>query len=577
MPYNQFDGTDPCPSVGLFPLHHVLSTGGWPVHDQIDFELRERGSVRVFHSRSSDLPYMNPWVYTAHHATASMQDALRNLHYRAMLWLNSRMPTQRPFPLHLTWAESATMEVETRAPAVRVHCNETTHSFSSDPLGRLTVKFPRLEEGTSNSWRRKPPEGLDTELDSEPGADHYFVTDEFDLTEYLPRYLLDRGLTTTATLPLNETELFDQDRRIIVIPKDIWNDTASSLGLVILMAGDDVPSEAVHFNALACSVDARWVNATSVMKLLPEKQPEHDYGRGGSRVPVSVELPGGETGVLGGIGLITTDLPHGSWSSIRLHESWYNLFSPPVPDDIFPTRDMLAGPRLKQTSLEKLLDLVYVNGDFSHTGPERQKISAVLAALFVDGVARTGLHLNRQTSQITRVSIFGDKELFDFTEDQARSLVRQGGPRETFSRPIDFNGHGVTEVRMTVSYMGYNMSTSNGWFTLVSMALLSIHAAIVLAHCGLALWKGDSGSPWDTIVELLALAHGSTPPGKEILANTSSGVQSFQTFKLVAWIENSGEAPEGEDRGEGRLQLMLSGQPAVRDPASKPEIDKLYN
>jgi hypothetical protein len=66
------------------------------------------------------------------------------------------------------------------------------------------------------------------------------------------------GLTNTTSLPLNRTEFFAEARRILVIPTDIWNNTASSLGLVILLDGNGDPEKPAPFNAVACSVDARW-------------------------------------------------------------------------------------------------------------------------------------------------------------------------------------------------------------------------------------------------------------------------------------------------------------------------------
>lgn len=575
-PILQFYGSEPCPSAGFIPFHNLLSMGGWPVHSQVDFELREMRGVKMFHSRATSDLYMDPWAYTAHRAASSLQDALRNLHYQAMYWLERRHPKLRPFPLQLTWAESVRMEVHTRAPAVRVNCNETTDSFA-DPFGRLIIRFPRLEEGLSTSWRRKPPEGL--EGDSEPGVDHYFKADEFDLTDYVRPYLRKRGLISNASLPLDEAGLFAGARRVVIIPKDIWNNTASSLGLLVLLDNAD-PDKVANFRALACSVDARWAKAKSVMKLLPEKQPQHDYAGGGSPVASTVELPGGENGPFGGIGLIPVDLPQdGTWSTIRLHESWYNAFSPLVPDDILPTRDLLAGPnpRVGQTSLEKLLDLVYVGGNFGYHSPERTKFANVLATILADGVARTGLHLNRNTSQITRESIFGDGPLFDFSEHQARTLVRQGKARKTFSKPSAFNGYDTTMIEMTATYTGYNMFAAGKWSSWVSIALLGVHAVIVLIHTTRVFKMKGSGEAWDTIAELVVLAQNSTPPETGILANTSSGVQSLQTFGLVTWVENSQQRPEGENKGEGQLRLVFSRAPAIRDVDMKVEKDKRYN
>lgn len=204
-----------------------------------------------------------------------------------------------------------------------------------------------------------------------------------------------------------------------------------------------------------------------------------------------------------------------------------------------------------------------------------------MSAIFADGVARSGSFLNKTTSQITMESIFQDKAWFGFTEPQARSLVRQGHPKPTIHKLFAFNSYNTTKMIMTATYTGYKMSASNSWFASSAVVLLLTHALMALVHTMRTIIWVDSGDAGDTILELVVLAQNSFPPDQGILYNTSSGVQSLETFKLVAWVKRSQREPEGprgeEAPGEGQLELVISKTQAIRDPVFIPEHNKLYN
>lgn len=571
-----FRGQSPCPSSGLLALHHILSQGGWISHSPSDVDVRDSLMVKTIHSRPATVAHADSWTYAAHHATAMVQDALRNIHFEALWWLEGVTPLRSPYPLHLLWAESVRMEVDTKAPIVRVHCHEQTEAFS-DPLANISIKFPRLEEGLS-SWQPKPPGGMAD--DPEPQSGHYYKMDTFDLTDHITRHIYDRGLTNSTSLPLNRTEFFSEARRILVIPTDIWNNTASSLGLVILLDGDGDPEKPAPFNAVACSVDARWAKAKSVMRPLPNLQAQHDYVLGRNRVPVSVELAEEKERWLGRLGLIPIDPPDdGLWDMVRLHESWYHLWSPVLPGDILPAPDPFFRGGVGQSSLERILELVYRSDTLDYHGEQRTVFANILSIMFADGLSRAGLALNVNTSRITADATYEDRGGGQFTDAQARSLICYGDPKQSFPKPAAFDGHNTTQVTLRAIYTGYNLSVQNSWFSWLCVVLLLAHAAMAFLHTAWVVLHGRTGSAWDSILELVALAQSSEPPAKPILANTSAGVRSLRTSGLVAWVENSQRRPEGAKKGEGRLRLVLDDNDTqgTRDPELKVKEDRFYN
>jgi hypothetical protein len=85
----------------------------------------------------------NTWAYSAHAATAVLQDAMRSYHRGALKHLITKHPYLHPFPKRLDWAKPKRYQVETKAPAARVFCEL---QGIMDLGGRnLTVKFPNLK------------------------------------------------------------------------------------------------------------------------------------------------------------------------------------------------------------------------------------------------------------------------------------------------------------------------------------------------------------------------------------------------------------------------------------------------
>lgn len=529
--------------------------------------------LKTIYSRPGRDQIMDFWAYTAHHATASIQDGMRDLHHRALDWLDKHSPQALPYLDNLHRAESIRVEVDTKAPAVRVHCVEQTVAFSSPVSQHLSIEFPRLQENRT-AWVREP----DQYSAPDPHSELFYGRDIFDVTDKVPQYLFKRGVTNSSNLPLNATEIFADYRRVLVIPQDIWNGTASSLGLLILLAGDNDQNKEAPFNAMACSIDARWSLATSIMTNHPDRQPLHFFYNGRTGVPARVELRS-ETMRRLDYHEHRFDPPRdGSLTPIRLHESWYELVSPTLPDDLMPTPDPLFRGGRGQSSFERILEIMYYSDAIELGGDQRRAYQNMLSVMVADAVARAGSSFNNITSRIIGdlTPVSGHHE---FNESLATTMIRHGDPTETFSRPSIFEGHNTTKITMKAVFTGYVLSSSTSWFNWFCIGLLLAHAAMALIHSIWVVLLGTrTSNAWDTIPQLVALAQQSEPPAEPILMNTSAGSRSFQTPGLLSWVEVAdNKLTDAQRRGQGPLRLIVNYGAQSRESGLMPKVDTRYN
>jgi hypothetical protein len=530
-----------------------------------DFLLR-----KTIYSRPPSKRSIDSWSYTAHQPTAIIQDALRDLHRGALDWLHETHPNDPPYPIHLQWAESVRVEAETKAPLVRVSCVEQTEAFNTS-LGDLMVAFPRLEEHRRGVFGNPDENSVQV-----PGTDLYYNRDLYNLTERVPEYLFRRGLTNSSTFPLNITEIFADFRRVLIIPQEIWNETASSLGLLVLLDGKGDPEKPAPLNALACSIDARWARAKSIMTTSPHRQTAHDYTSGRSKVLVNIEL---ESHVMENLEFVIWpfDPPKdGTLEMVRLHESWYELLSPFVPDNIRPPGSLFRGGK-GQSAVERLLDVTYFSDALDFKGDQRRVFENILSVVFADGISRSGSLLNIGNSMLTQEA-FRATTRPELTEAQARTMVRHGEAVPTFSKPSLLRDHETTQVTMRTMYVGYVLSASTSPFNWFCIALLLVHALLALAHTiWIIFFDRHTSNAWDSIPELVALAQKSEPPAKPILANTSAGTRSFRISRLNMWVEAEHEVVNGGKGPQGPLRMVLHEGVRGRQTSVRPENDTLYN
>ncbi|KAH7011116.1 hypothetical protein EDB80DRAFT_762470 [Ilyonectria destructans] len=528
-----------CPGAGFAPLHQYFSTWWNHLNTGFSFELRDWRIRKMIYARPSLRAEANTWAFTAHAATATLQDAMRGLHSDALGFLHDSHPQISPYPEYLMWADPIRFQVETKVPAVRVFCQPKGMVWLWGE--NLTVEFPSINE--FDEWWGIPSEYPEEKSLKLPKMK------TLDVLEFIQEDLAGRGLLENSSSLLNG-EIFQNGRRTLIFPVDTES-TGNSLDLVVLLGATWNSSvEIPPSNVLSCSIDARWVKAHTVMEMRSNNQLSHEYHLG--RVQNLIETK--SHALERTLGYVRFKPPtDGSWPRIRLHSSWYKMLAPTLPNEPLNGLPWLTKLGSNQTTLEALFDMIYNPLESTLEGFE-----TVIATAVADGLSRSGLIPNYNGSRFL--------EAWPFTEwtvendDLARTMVRQGDPIESFPAPSDLKPN-LTRMVMKATYRGYVMQAI-GWFDYLSIAALLFHAAIAFVHSCLLFCSRPTSGAWDTILELLTLTHQSEPPTEPLLANTSAGVASFKTVKLVAYDDL---------RPGGELQLRLRGPAQSRNPFLKPD------
>ncbi|RSL68006.1 hypothetical protein CEP54_002914 [Fusarium duplospermum] len=430
-----------CPSHGFLRMYQHFISWWNGYNTGYAFELNDGFQRKTIYAGPALLSDANTWAYSAHAATAVLQDALRNFHFKALKYLAAKHPSMPPFPRGLDWASPKRYEVETNGPAAMVFCEL---QGIMDLQGRnLTVKFPNLK-GLDEYWEDK---GI-PEVREVHGAK---VLDEVDVLVDVQRALTTRGILQDQESILIAS-IFDDRRDALIVATDIWGTTKNSLGLVILFKDlfyhtstiADIPPPS---NVVACSIDA------------------HDY-------PISHEYYWGRV-----LNLIQTELAFKDrmgyirartpgkpiMDDIRLTTDRYDMLSPTLPDNL----PWLPIQGSKRTTLETLLISIY-SEYFRQT-----ELENLIATVFVDGLSRSGLIPNHDSARFLEAWSFGD---FSINNTKlARKLVRQGDPIEIFPEPTILKSGNMTRMGMKAIYNGYVMTAQN-WFDKISMAGLILHA-----------------------------------------------------------------------------------------------------
>ncbi|KIX00567.1 uncharacterized protein Z518_09632 [Rhinocladiella mackenziei CBS 650.93] len=153
-----------------------------------------------------------------------------------------------------------------------------------------------------------------------------------------------------------------------------------------------------------------------------------------------------------------------------------------------------------------------------------QVVELILASYIVDGMSRVGLeeHMGQQSVDNSRI------------------------------------------VTVTTTIQGYAYMAS-ATADYLAIAVLLGHATIAFVYTGYVLWTRRTSGCWDTIEELVALAHSSRPTSA--LANTSTGIHRSSTMSQRVRIRVSPESP-GEE-----VQLIF-GDSAQQ--WQKAEINRKY-
>ena len=91
------------------------------------------------------------------------------------------------------------------------------------------------------------------------------------------------------------------------------------------------------------------------------------------------------------------------------------------------------------------------------------------------------------------------------------------------------------KLRWEVFISGYAY-TLNGAAGALSLAILYLHAALVMCHVVWMFWRRESSDAWETPEEMVALAMTSEPPGDGVLQNAASGIRCRRTFETKVHV-----------------------------------------
>ena len=536
-----------CPSAGYQPLHQYYSTW-WQYNGPIDFEMLDYNLRKTIYVRAATSVAAETWVWTAHAATATLQDTMCGLYRSALKLLEHRHPNVNPYPSRLLSSSQVTYAVPTKVPFVRTAClAQDGLDFRTD---NITVRFPLLEE-YKDHWN---PTGTN------------FTTYTWHATSITRDYLFNRGLIENKDSELSNS-IFVKSSQIIAIPMDIWNHTASSLGLIFLL-NETWPGNKNNIsgsNVMVCSIDARWATAVSVIQVDPKAQLPHEYYRSRTINLVTTEIDDSFSSSIGGEHV---DPPNnGLLTQIRLRKDWYDVFSPMAPNQTL-INWVGNDDGVSQTALEKLLQLTTVKpnplasenqtvyGNSNYKG--QTDYSTVISTAVADSLSRCGRIPNHNHPIPSDAWNNFDWAISDTSV--ARTMVRLGMPKETFPKPDFLAQRNTTKQVMTATYYGYALSADNA-FDYGSIVILLSHATLALLHCVRMIHRKEVYTGLHSIAEALALALKSPPPSDPILTNISSGIKSFDTLGsglrlLVKAREYPGISSGGEKiQDELRFQI----------------------
>ncbi|KAF5251259.1 hypothetical protein FANTH_3694 [Fusarium anthophilum] len=536
-----------CPSSGYMPLFHHFENW-WILHGRaINHEVLDPFLRKTLYTRPALIKEANTWAFTTHHATAVLQDSVRGMHFMAVEHLSREFPSRKPFPDHLKWASKQRYEVQTHVPAARVLCN--AHDMMNLNGNDLKVKFPHPDKLDSFYEEDKPVSG-----------EGIPALVEIDVLDDVKGHLVRRGVIRNRSSSLNDS-MFTDTRPISMAPVDIWPATNASLGIVVLLKNTWNTTVGPRYttNVLACSIDARWAKAKSVMSGLWDEWVPHEYHTGRVLNLVETELE-----LQSKIGYLRVSPPkNDSLRFIRMSTNWYEMLSPQLPDALPSGLKQLPFIGTKMTTLEALFATIY------HVNlSQMASFESVIGAAVVEGLSRCGLDGNGR-----HLEIFLDVAV---NESLARKLVRPGDPKEYWPKPKEPRQE---RLELKAIYTGYVM-TCDSWFDWIANIGLLLYAAIALSHSVYISCKGQTSGAWDSILELVVLCQNSKPPPRPILANTSAGVHSFKTVRSMAWVEVSEDASATTSidvpGNGGELQLRIGDGEEQRDESLKPRVGAAY-
>ncbi|VBB81756.1 Putative protein of unknown function [Podospora comata] len=559
--------SDPnCPSAGFSTLYQHYSHwwANWET-DRVSFELLDSKTRKLAYYIASPNLTVDSWSYMAHMPTAVMQDALQDLHFKSLEYLNNLNETKLGLfrADYLLLAPTKRYEVTTKVPLVRTACGYINNGDPVNLRNMAPVDF-LLPTQDSPLWKVRN------------GSDYETVALKVNVTTAVSSYLgIRRLMSNTSALGFPE---------IVVIPVEIpeipgpeKNNTASSAGLVVARRDRSTGD----WRAYKCTVDARWASATSVIQSSSESGlRRHRFVDGRVTNLVKTKLLVEDEG----------RMTHHEWKppktgslrTIRIRPSWYQLLSPVIPSSLVSSKPNSTVTEADRSTLEALLELVVLDDHQHHpveegigATHEQRKMEQIISMVFADGLSRSGATFNSNTSILLGEGA-GDWKYPNWRitdKAQAQKLLRPGNPIEVFSLPNELEVEGSTNMTMRAIFNGYVMA-SRDWFDYMCLGVLILHTFFALSYTLYLAIHGKTSEAWDSIPELVALAQRSQPPPNDKLRNVGAGIQYYQTLKETAWVEVDESVRQAGN--SGALRLRIGDVYEDRDPNLVPLPEKKY-
>lgn len=342
------------------------------------------------------------------------------------------------------------------------------------------------------------------------------------------------------------------------LPATSWLTPNASYPLTNGSTTSDVPTTFVNLQIpaagnwtnwgafMACSVDARWINATIVGT-------DFNQDALGSYF-VYAQMPDDYTNPTPESQFPYTD----DAVKVSADDDWLTALTPDVLAINTPGFNSSTSPGY--STLADILRAMRLDDGFTALRPVLYQIESVVATVVADGMSRIGYSINGANETL---SGYQDQVVLRYnTSFDPPSPWSKAAYKGTATTPFvpGYDESNSTFFHFDAYLQGYSYKADSTTYWL-ALALFYVHALVVLCHLGYRLFVNRKSSvAWEGIMDLLALALVSEPPRgdeKDSLRNTCGGIDSFNTFaaKVGARVPENDE--EELSRAQEQIQLYI--------------------
>lgn len=285
---------------------------------------------------------------------------------------------------------------------------------------------------------------------------------------------------------------------------------STSLGAIVALPGRYDPS-----HVFSCTIDARWINATTTATFL-----------GGPMFVTSDFKDWDGRSQLDSRGQFL-------WPQVNITAQWAKHLNPPIDSNGTLAFEFLS------RGVGRLNNIAAAPNSLN-------AIEAILTLMVTEGISRIG------NSAFIQGSLKGFRTNDWWTEmlPGGRAFGTAGSAFDYI--PIPGDNFAKFTMQATVNGYGYGPTTA----TILSITALMIYSAIAIAYMVYSTcFTRTTSSAWESISELLALAMNSSP--SPALQNTGAGISTLSTLKEPVWVGSRGGKPEMCVGDKSHLQDQL--------------------